>query len=80
MEQLKEVGQKVTFSFVEICGFTPDEDEQKKLEDLARRRDGVFYGSTEVYEKGLKTLKFVIEDEETGGIHHVNPLLVVFKK
>lgn len=77
---MEKTFREVTFAFIPQCGFSPDEDERKELEDLARRRDGVFYGTTEVNENGLKTLLFVIEDEETGSVYHVDPTLVEFKK
>lgn len=77
---MEQTCKKVTFSFAPACGYSPDEDEQKKLEDLARIREGVFYGTTEVYQDDLKTLLFVVEDEETGEVYNVSPLLVKFKK
>ena len=79
---MEHVFRKVTFSFAPACGFSPDEDEQNELIESARVREGVFYGTTEDYDEknGLKILKFVVEEEETGKIHYVDPLLVKFKK
>ena len=71
---------KVTFTLIPSAGFTSDEKEQKELNEMARRRNGLYLGSTEVLENDLKTLKLVIEDEGTGEIYEVDPLLVKFNK
>lgn len=72
--------RKVTFAFISSSGFTPDEKDQNEMNEMARRRNGLFYGSTEILEGELKTLKFVVEDLETGEVHQVNPLFVKFEK
>ena len=46
---------------------------------MARKREGLFHGETEVEENGLKKTLFVIEDLETGEVNNVDPLLVEFK-
>lgn len=71
--------RKVVFSFIPLTGFTPDEEEQKELDEMARKREGLFHGETEVEENGLKKTLFVIEDLETGKVNNVDPLLVEFK-
>ena len=77
---MEQTLRKVTFAVIPSWEFSPNEDEQKEISDLSRKRDGVFHGTTEVCENDLKTLLFVIEDEETGKVYHVDPLLVKFKK
>ena len=71
--------RKVVFSFIPLTGFTPEEEEQKELDEMARKREGLFHGETEVEENGLKKTLFVIEDLETGKVNNVDPLLVEFK-
>ena len=71
--------RKVTFSLIFPQGFFPDEKEQVEAEEQARVRNGLFHGSTEIIENDLKTLKFIIEDDETGEIYQIDPLLVKFK-
>ena len=73
-------GKEVIFSLIHQSGFTPDEQEQKDLNDMLRKRNGLCYGSTEVIENELKTFKFIVEDEETGEVFEVPPTLVKFKK
>lgn len=70
--------RKVTFALISSFGFIPDEKEQNDMNEMARRRNGLFYGSTEIIENELKTLKFIIEDLETGKVYQVDPLLVTF--
>jgi hypothetical protein len=72
--------KQVLFSLIPQSGFTPNEQEQSELDDLSRKRDGICYGKTEVFENGLRVLKFVVEDEETGEVYEINPKLVKFKK
>jgi len=72
--------RKVIFSLIPLSGFTPDETQQAEQDELARKRMGLYRGSTEVIENGLKTLKLVVEDEETGIIHEVDKSLVEFLK
>lgn len=77
---MEQTLKKVTFTFIPSWEFSPNEDEQKQIDELSRKRDGIFHGITEVCENELKTLLFVIEDEETGKIYKVDPSLVKFKK
>lgn len=72
--------RKVTFALNVASGFTPDDTEQRELDELSRRREGLFHGTTEVQEGELKKTKFIIEDVQTGKMHEVNPLLVEFVK
>lgn len=76
MEELR----KVTFSLNFPQGFYPDEKEQAEVDGLKRVRKGLFHGKTEVMDGELKVIMFVVEDEETGEIHFVDPRLVTFKK
>ena len=72
--------RKVTFSLNYPQGFFPDDEKvQVEAEELTRGRNGLFHGSTEVIENDLKILKFIIEDEETGEVYQIDPLLVKFK-
>ena len=79
---MEQTFKKVTFRLLPMAGFSPDEDEMNEMQELARMRKGWFHGHTEVYDKDhdMKTLLFVIEDEETGEVHKVNPELVKFEK
>lgn len=70
----------VLFSLIAQSGFTPDVQEQKELDEMARKRDGIYHGKAEAFENDLKTLKFIIEDVETGDVYEVDPKLVKFKK
>ena len=79
---MEQTLKKVTFRLHPMAGFSPDEDEMNEMQELARTRKGWFHGRTEVYDKDhdMKTLLFVIEDEETGVVHKVDPELVKFEK
>lgn len=70
--------RKVTFSLNYPMGFSPDENEQKEMNEQSRKRNGRFHGSTEIEDGGLKKLMFVVEEEGTGVVYSVNPELVVF--
>ena len=72
--------RKVTFALSFPQGFFPDENEQTEADELARIRNGLFHGETEVMDDELKKCQFVVEDEETGKVHYVDPRLVTFKK
>ena len=72
--------RQVSFSLIPQSEFTPNEEDQKELEEMARKRNGIFYGKTEILENGLKVLKFVIEEKETGVVYEVDPKFVAFKK
>lgn len=72
--------RKVTFALNFTQGFFPDENEQTEAEEMSRVRNGLFHGETEVMDDELKTCLFVIEDEETGKVHYVDPRLVTFIK
>ena len=77
---VKEELRRVTFSLNFPQGFYPDEKEQAEVDELAHVRNGLFYGKTEVMDGELKIVMFVVEDEETGKIHYVDPRLVTFIK
>ena len=78
---MEQMFSKVMFSLVPPGEFYPDEDERKEMDELARMREGVFYGTTEVYdENNLKTLLFVVENTETEEVLKLDPTLVKFQK
>lgn len=70
--------RKVTFALNFQQGFFPDENVQTEADELARVRNGLFHGKTEVMDGEVKSLKFVVEDVETGIVHYVDPVLVTF--
>lgn len=72
--------EKVTFSLNYQSGFSPDENEQKEMDEQSRKRTGFFHGRTEVEDGELKKLMFVVEDEKSGVVYIVNPELVIFVK
>lgn len=72
--------RKVTFALSFPQGFFPDENEQAEAEELARIRNGLFHGETEIMDDELKKCQFVVEDEETGKVYYVDPRLVTFIK
>ena len=72
--------RKVTLALNFPQGFFPNENEQAESEALARVRNGLFHGETEVMDAELKICQFVIEDEETGRVYYVDPRLVTFIK
>ena len=82
MEQndLLQEPRKVYYSFSSNAGFTPDEEEQKELDEMARKREGIFHGTKEIMDEDLKKTLFIIEDIETGVINEIDPLYVQFKK
>ncbi len=75
----KEI-RRVKFAFGYPQGFCLDENEQKEADEMARIRNGIFHGETEQMNDELKVCMFVIEDEETGKVHYVDPQLVTFIK
>ncbi|MBR1902571.1 MAG: hypothetical protein IJ826_06315 [Bacteroidaceae bacterium] len=72
--------RKVTFSLNFPQGYCLDEKMQAEADELARVRNGFYHDKTEVMDGELKTCKFVVEDEETGKVHYVDPQLVTFIK
>jgi len=72
--------RKVKFALSFPQGFSLDETEQAEAEELSRVRNGFFHGETEEMYDDLKQCKFVVEDEETGVVHCVDPQLVQFIK
>ena len=70
--------RKVKFSLNYPNGFSPDEEEQKEMNEQSHKRNGLFHGETEIHDGNLKKLMFVIEEEETGTVFTVNPELVSF--
>lgn len=77
---MNKESRKVIFALAFQSGFTPDEQEQMKMDEEARKRKGLFYGSEEIYVDGLKKLVFCVEDEESGMVYKVDPELVQFVK
>lgn len=77
---MEEKLRKVFFSLNFQQGFISDEKKQEEANEMARERCGLFHGQTEVMTGDLKTLMFVVEDENTGEVHLVYPQLVKFKK
>ena len=51
--------RKVKFSLNFPDGFIPDEKEQGEVEEMSAIHHGLFHGSDEVYENGLKSLKLL---------------------
>lgn len=72
--------KKVTFSLNYQSGFSPDDNEQKEMDEQSCKRTGFFHGETEVEDGKLKKLMFVVEDEKSGVVYIVNPELVTFIK
>lgn len=71
--------RKVKFSLNSATGFSPDDLGQREMDEMARSRNGLFHGSTEIVENDVKKLRFIVEDENTGEIFQIDPLLVKFK-
>ena len=71
--------KKVIYSFIHSAGFSPDEEEQKELDEMARKRDGYLHRFAEVDIDGVRKCVAIIEDAETGNVVQLeDPTLVSF--
>lgn len=76
--------RSVTFS-LGYEQFSPSEQIQDEMEELARKREGFFHRFVNIEEKSPQSGNFrektvaLIEDAQTGKLHYVDVDLIVFK-
>lgn len=77
--------RRVTFSLSQEQ-FYPDEQEQDRMKELTKKREGYFHCLTNIEEQSPQSGNFrektvaLVEDAQTGKLHHVDIDLIVFNK
>ena len=77
---MAEKREKVIYSFIHQASFTPDEEEQKELNELARKRVGFVHKIIVKNEDGINKSFAIVEDAETGVVNEIEISLITYLK